>query len=69
MVKWVLTLLLVLVILAIATPWLGRRFPRVFPLGRLPGDFRIALRGRMYYVPLASALVFSLLAWAVGRLL
>ena len=64
MVKWVLTLLLALVILAIATPLFGR-----ISLGRLPGDFRIPLRGRVYYVPLASTVLLSLLVWAIGRIL
>ena len=49
-----------LVILAVATPWRARR---------LPGDFRIPVRGRMYYMPLASTLLLSLLVWAIGKLL
>jgi hypothetical protein len=68
MVKWLLTLFIVLVILAVATPWLGRYSGRV-ALGRLPGDLRIPLRGRMYYVPFASTVLLSLLVWALGRLL
>ena len=64
MLKWLLTLLLVLVILAVATPLAGR-----IALGRLPGDFRIALRGRVYYVPFASTVLLSLLVWGIGRLL
>ena len=38
-------------------------------IGRLPGDFRIAVRGRVYYIPFASTLVLSFLLWAIGRLL
>ena len=57
-------LLVVLVILSIATPWLGR-----VALGRLPGDFRIPLRGRVYYVPFASTVLLSLLVWLIGKLL
>jgi len=58
MLKWVLTVLIGLVILAVLTPRL-----------RLPGDFRIPVRGRMYYVPLASTVLLSLLVWALSRLL
>jgi hypothetical protein len=58
MLKWVLTILIGLVILAVLTPRL-----------RLPGDFRIPVRGRMYYVPLASTVLLSLLVWALSRLL
>ena len=46
MVKWLVTLFLALVILAMVTPLFGR-----ISLGRLPGDFRIPLRGRVYYRP------------------
>jgi Protein of unknown function (DUF2905) len=61
--KWLATLLVVLVILAIATPWLGR-----VPLGRLPGDLRIPVRGRVLYVPFTSTVLLSLLLWGIGRL-
>jgi hypothetical protein len=40
------------------TPWL-----------RLPGDFRIPIRGRIYYVPLASTLLLSVLVWAIAKFL
>jgi hypothetical protein len=64
MAKWLVTLFLALVILAMVTPLFGR-----ISLGRLPGDFRIPLRGRVYYVPLASTVLLSLLVWGIGRLL
>jgi len=56
--KWLLTVLIGLVILAVLTPRL-----------RLPGDFRIPLRGRVYYVPLASTVLLSLLVWGLSRLI
>ena len=62
--KWLLTLVVVLVILAAVTPWLGRFAP-----GRLPGDWRIPVRGRVFYVPLATTVVLSLLVWALTRLI
>ena len=64
MVNWVLTLLVALAILSIATPWFGR-----ISLGRLPGDFRIPLRDRVLYIPLASTLLLSFLVWLIGRVL
>ena len=64
MLKWLLTLLVVLVILAFATPLLAR-----FRMGRLPGDFRIPLRGRVYYVPFASTVLLTLLVWLLGKIL
>jgi hypothetical protein len=58
MLKWLVTVLIGLVILAVVVPRL-----------RLPGDFRIPLRGRVYYVPLASTVLLSLLVWALSKLL
>jgi len=63
MLKWLATLFVVLLILAIATPWL-----RGVPLGRLPGDLRIPVRGRVLYVPFTSTVLLSLLLWGIGRL-
>jgi hypothetical protein len=58
MLKWLLTVLIGLVILAAVAPRM-----------RLPGDFRIPVRGRIYYVPLASTVLLSLLVWALSRLI
>jgi hypothetical protein len=55
---------IVLVILAAATPLLAR-----FGVRRIPGDFQIPVRGRMYYIPLASTLLLTLGVWLVGKLL
>ena len=61
MVKWLVTVLVVLVVFAV----LAQRF-RAW---RLPGDFTIPVRGRIYYIPVASTLAFSLLVWLLGKLL
>ena len=58
MLKWLLTVLIGLVILAVLAP-----------RSRLPGDFRIPIRGRIYYVPLASTLLLTLIVWGVSRLI
>jgi hypothetical protein len=63
-VKWLVSVFVVLVILAVLTPWLGR-----LGWGRIPGDFRIPVRGRVYYVPLASTVLLTLGVWLVGKLL
>lgn len=61
MVKWLVTVVIVLVVFAV----LSQRYRAV----RVPGDFSIPLRGRMYYIPLGSTLVFSLLVWLISRLI
>ena len=58
MLKWLLTVLIGLVILAVLAP-----------RSRLPGDFRLPLRGRMLYIPLGSTLLLSLLVWGLSRIL
>jgi hypothetical protein len=63
-VKWLVSVFVVLVILAVLTPWLGR-----LGWGRIPGDFRIPVRGRVYYVPLASTVLLTLGVWLIGKLL
>jgi Protein of unknown function (DUF2905) len=64
MIKWLLTILISLAVLAAATPWLQR-----LGLGRLPGDLKFSVRGRAYYIPLASTVLFCLLALLIGKLL
>lgn len=64
MIKWLLTIFITLAVLALATPWLQR-----LGVGRLPGDLRFTWRGRLYYLPFASTVLFCLVAWGIGRLL
>jgi hypothetical protein len=64
MIKWLVTVFLALAVLAVATPWLER-----LGVGRLPGDLKVSIRGRVYFLPLASTLIFCLVAWAIGRVI
>ena len=61
MVKWLVTVFLVLVVFAVVA--------QRFRAWRLPGDFSVPVRGRIYYIPLASTLAFSLLVWLVSRVI
>jgi Protein of unknown function (DUF2905) len=62
--KWLLTLFIALAVLSAVQPWFSR-----LGLGRLPGDLKIPLRGRTYYIPFASTVVLSLLVYLIGRLI
>jgi hypothetical protein len=66
MAKFLITLGIVLVILGLAWPLLGR-----LGLGRLPGDIVIERDGFTFYLPLATSLlvsaVLTLLLWLIGR--
>lgn len=60
MVKWLLAVVLVLVVFSV----IYQRWRL-----RLPGDFSIPVRGRIYTIPIMSTLLFSLLVWALSKLL
>jgi hypothetical protein len=64
MLKWALTLLLVVLVIGLCQPRLAERLR----LGRLPGDLRFRWRGRDYAFPFATTLLFSLLAALLFRL-
>jgi hypothetical protein len=36
---------------------------------RVPGDFSVPVRGRMYYIPVASTLLFSLVLWLLSKVI
>lgn len=55
MLKWLVTLLVVLIALGLLRPALAK-----FGLGRLPGDVEVRHRGRKFYIPLATSVIFSL---------
>lgn len=58
--KWLITVVLVLVVFSIISQRLR---------WRVPGDFSVPVRGRMYYIPVASTLVFSLLVWLISKVI
>ncbi len=64
MIRWLAIVLLALLVFNAFGPWLEK-----LGLGRLPGDLRFRFAGRDWHVPLASTVVLSLLALAIGRLL
>lgn len=57
---------IVLVVLGLAMPWLGK-----LGLGRLPGDILVERENFTFYFPIATSLlislVLSLLLWLLGR--
>jgi hypothetical protein len=63
MLKWVLVLVVGVVVIMLATPWLSRH-----GLGRLPGDVTFQWRGRRIYLPITTTILLSLLLTLVGRL-
>lgn len=64
MLKWLVTLAVLLFVLGLAGPWLAR-----LGLGRLPGDVSVERRGRRFYFPVATSIILSLVLILVLRLL
>ncbi|WP_119290745.1 DUF2905 domain-containing protein [Azohydromonas sediminis] len=61
--RWLIVFLLAFLVFNGLRAWLEK-----IGLGRLPGDFSFRLGGREWYVPLASSLLLSLIAMAIGAL-
>ncbi len=64
MLKWILVLVIALIVLTALAPWLSR-----FGLGRLPGDLTVRYKGRLYYLPLTSTVLLSLVLTLITRVL
>lgn len=62
--RWLIVFLLALVVFQGLAGWLRR-----IGLGRLPGDFSVRWRGREWHFPVASSLLLSLIAMAIGALI
>ena len=63
MLKWLLVLVVGIVVITIATPWLSR-----YGLGRLPGDVTIRWRGRPVRIPITTTILLSVALTLLGRL-
>jgi hypothetical protein len=61
--KWLLSLFVALAVLTAISPLLVR-----LGLGRLPGDMKMRLKGRDYYLPFTTTLLLSLVLTLLARL-
>jgi hypothetical protein len=62
--RWLIVFLLAFLVFQGLAEWLKR-----IGLGRLPGDFSFRFRGREWHLPIASSLLLSLIAMAIGALI
>jgi Protein of unknown function (DUF2905) len=62
--RWLIVFLLAFLLFNGLAGWL-----RKIGLGKLPGDFSFRLRGKEYFVPLASSVLLSLIAMLIGVLI
>lgn len=63
MMRWFLTIFLVLVVFSSLLPWLEK-----LGIGRLPGDLRFRLFRRDFSFPFASTILISLFVLLLARL-
>ena len=65
--RTLITIGIVLLVIGLLWPWLGK-----LPLGRLPGDIRIEKDGFVFYFPIVTGIVISvvisLVLWLVRAL-
>ena len=64
MLKWLVTVAVALAVLTALSPWLAR-----LGLGRLPGDVRVRVKGRDYFLPFTTTILLSLALTAIARVL
>ena len=64
MIRWFLVVFLALMLISWVSPVL-----RKLGFGKLPGDLRFKLFGGEFYVPLASSIIFSLIASVIAKLI
>lgn len=64
MLRFIFTTFIAVAILSASSPWLAK-----LGIGRLPGDLRLRLFGKVYHLPFMSTLVLSMLGMVIIRLL
>lgn len=64
MIRWVIVIFIGLAIFANILPWLQK-----LGIGKLPGDFRFKLFGKIFTIPFASTILISLIVLLLARVL
>lgn len=64
MIRWVIVIFVAVIVFSSLLPWLEK-----LGIGRLPGDVRFKLFGRIYSLPFASTILISLIVLLIGRFL
>ncbi len=62
MIRWVVVIFVGLVIFSALLPWLEK-----LGIGRLPGDVRFKLFGKVFLLPFASTILLSCLIFLVAQ--
>lgn len=68
MLKWLITIAIVVIVLGLVAPRLRQRNGNS-RFGRLPGDVEVRWRGKDYFFPFTTTILISLLFVAISRLI
>lgn len=64
MIRWVVVIFLAVIVFSSLLPWLEK-----LGIGRLPGDLRFKLFGRVFSLPFASTILISAVVFLLARFL
>ncbi|MCW5300570.1 DUF2905 domain-containing protein [Herbaspirillum lusitanum] len=64
MIRWVVVIFIAVVVFSSLLPWLEK-----LGIGRLPGDLRFKLFGRVFSLPFASTILISAVVFLLARFL
>ncbi len=64
MIRWIVVIFLAVIVFSTFLPWLEK-----LGIGRLPGDLRFRLFGRIYSLPFASTILISVVVFLLAKLL
>ena len=64
MIRWIVIIFLSVIVFSTLLPWLEK-----LGIGRLPGDLRFRLFGRIFSLPFASTILISVVVFLLAKLL
>ncbi|MBV8625277.1 DUF2905 domain-containing protein [Herbaspirillum sp. NPDC087042] len=64
MIRWIVVIFLAVIVFSTLLPWLEK-----LGIGRLPGDLRFRLFGRIYSLPFASTILISVVVFLLAKIL
>jgi len=63
-IRWIVVIFLAVIVFSTLLPWLEK-----LGIGRLPGDLRFRLFGRIYSLPFASTILISVVVFLLAKIL
>jgi hypothetical protein len=64
LIRWIVVIFLSVIVFSTLLPWLEK-----LGIGRLPGDLRFRLFGRIFSLPFASTILISVVVFLLAKLL